>query len=84
MEIILQGSEKAITKFLKYQRTHMKRKGISVVEKHKPINKAPEFDTDSEIYKITKLYAKTFNKPVPKNKTKDINWIKQKIEDAAG
>lgn len=80
MKITLEGSELALNKFLNVQRTYMKRKGIGVV-KSKPINSKPDIDTNSELYKITKLFVQKFNKEVPRNKINDINWIKNKLND---
>jgi hypothetical protein len=78
MKIILEGSELVINKFLKVNKTYMKRKGINIVES----NEIEIIVIDEEEENRNHLhdeYFKKFDKKVPKNKARDIDWIKEKL-----
>jgi hypothetical protein len=76
MRITLEGSELALNKLLKYQKTYMKRKGINIVES---ISITVINDNDENLNHLHDEYLQKFDKKVPKNKSKDIDWIKEKL-----
>lgn len=75
MKITLEGSEIAINKFLKSQRAYMKRKSIVRINESKKENT----EDNEELIEVSELYFEKFDKRVPKNKAKDIDWIKEKL-----
>jgi hypothetical protein len=76
MRITLEGSEMALKRFLKSQSRYMKRKGIAIVESIKIEVIEGELENLKHLHEE---YFNKFNKNVPKNKTKDIDWIKGKL-----